>query len=143
MGDKQSNRYKAHNETFTRFIHFELLELIEHITNRKLKPTYTYLSAYIKDANLPPHTDREDCEYTVSFIIDKPKNLEWDIYYHKVTQKEKYKGRYEITPDKEECIGLDCNSNGIIMFSGTDHIHFREKLEGDYCNIVLFHYKSV
>ena len=50
LGDKQSNRYKAHNEPMSRFLHYELLPLIEKITNKKLRPTYTYLSAYVKDA---------------------------------------------------------------------------------------------
>ena len=44
------------------------------IMRKKLKPTYTYLSCYIKGADLPPHTDQADCEYTCSYILKKPKN---------------------------------------------------------------------
>ena len=72
LGDRQSNRYKSHNEPMSRFLHYECLPLIEKIAGRKMRPTYTYLSAYVKNADLPPHTDREDYEYTVSFIVDKP-----------------------------------------------------------------------
>ena len=47
LGDKQSKRYKMHNEPISRFIQFECLPLIEKITGKKLRPTYTYLSSYI------------------------------------------------------------------------------------------------
>lgn len=143
LGDKQSNRYKAHNEPMSRFLHYELLPLIEKITNKKLKPTYTYLSAYVKDADLPAHTDRPDCEYTVSFVVDKPENSSWNIYVHRTKQPIKHKGRYDFTPPLEECEAVDCCSGGLMMFQGTDHIHFREKLEFDYYNILLLHYCSV
>ena len=56
----------------SRFLHYECLSLIERIVGKSMKPTYTYLSSYVKGANLPPHTDRPDCEYTVSFVVDKP-----------------------------------------------------------------------
>ena len=143
LGDRQSKRYKAHNEPFSRFLHYELLPLIEKITNKKLKPSYTYLSCYVKGADLPGHTDREDCEYTVSFVIDKPKDSNWNIYLHKIKQPIKYKGRYEENPPKEECIPVDCESGGLMIFQGTDHIHFRETLEFDYYNILLLHYCSI
>lgn len=143
LGDKQSNRYKAHNEPMSRFLHYEILPLIEKITNKKLKPTYTYLSAYVKDADLPAHTDRPDCEYTVSFVVDKPEISSWNIYVHRTKQPIKHKGRYDFTPPLEECEAVDCCSGGLMMFQGTDHIHFREKLEFDYYNILLLHYCSV
>ena len=141
MGDNQSNRYKANNEAFSRFLHYEMLPLIEKIIGCKLQPTYSYLSAYVKDSELPPHTDRPDCEYTVSFIVDKPDDSTWPIYFHKVKQPVKGKGRYSYKPDKLECIECDCGANGLMIFNGRDHIHYREKLEAKFYNILLLHYK--
>jgi prolyl 4-hydroxylase len=143
LGDGQSNRYKAGNEVISRFLHYELLPLFERILKKKLKPTYTYISAYIKDADLPPHTDRPDCEYTVSFIVDKPDNVTWPIYVHKTKQEKKYVGKYHFTPPKEECIEFDCDAGGLMMFCGTDHIHYRENLPFDYYNVLLLHYCSL
>ena len=143
LGDRQSNRYKSHNEPMSRFLQYEILPLIEKVVGRKMRPTYTYLSAYVKDADLPPHTDREDCEYTVSFVVDKPKGSNWNIYVHKIQQPIKHKGRYPEAPPLEECEAVDCGSGGLMMFQGTDHIHFREKLDFDYYNILLLHYRSV
>ena len=142
LGDNQSNRYKSNNEAFSRFLHYEILPLIEKIVCKKLKPTYSYLSAYTKNADLPPHTDRPDCEYTVSFIVDKPNNESWPIYFDKTKQPIKGKGRYDTKPLKEECIDCDCESNGLMIFNGRDHIHYREALEHDFYNILLLHYKG-
>lgn len=143
LGDRQSNRYKAHNDPMSRIIHYEILPLVEKIVGRKMRPTYTYLSAYVNGAELPPHTDRADCEYTVSFVIDKPEGINWNIYIHKVRQPVKFKGRYDIKPSIYDCEGVDCNAGGLMLFQGTDHIHFREKLIGEYYNIILLHYVSV
>lgn len=143
LGDKQSNRYKAHNEPMSRFLHYECLPLIERIVGKSMKPTYTYLSSYVKGANLPPHTDRPDCEYTVSFIVDKPEGCNWNIYVHKQQQEVKHKGRYDKKPALEECEAVDCDAGGLMLFQGTDHIHFREELEGEYYNVLLLHYCSV
>ena len=127
----------------SRLLQYEIHPLIEHILGKKVRPTYTYLSAYVKDADLPAHTDRADCEYTVSFVIDKPNNTNWNIYFHKIRQPKKHNGRYDFTPDKSECIAIDCDPNGLMMFGGMDHIHFRERLQHDYYTIVLLHYCSI
>lgn len=150
FGDRQSDRYKIIDETLTRLLHVEFLPLINKIVGKEMKPTYTYLSCYVKGSDLPAHTDRPECEYTCSYIIGKPKDTTWNIYVHKVKQPVKYKGRYAkfdngdpgYTPPKEECIAVDCEENGLMIFNGTDHIHYREPLEHEYYNVALLHYCS-
>tara|TARA_Y100000389_G_scaffold203674_1_gene252970 strand:- start:434 stop:2377 length:1944 start_codon:yes stop_codon:yes gene_type:complete len=142
FGDRQSKRYKTTDEIMTRLLHLELLPLIEKIVGRKMEATYTYISAYVKGADLPAHTDRPECEFTCSYIIGKPPDTNWNIYIHKSKQPVKYKGRYDFTPPKEECIAVDCRENGLMIFNGTDHIHYREPLEHEYYNVVLLHYKT-
>ena len=46
-------------------------------------------------------------------------------------------------PDKLECIECDCGANGLMIFQGEDHAHFRESLEFDYYNILLLHYRNI
>jgi hypothetical protein len=141
FGDRQSQRYKIIDEIITRLLHLEFLPLIEKIVGKKMKTTYTYISAYVKGADLPAHTDRSECEYTCSYIIGKPPDTTWNIYVDKEKQLEKYKGRQGYTPPKEQCIAVDCRENGLMIFNGTDHIHYREPLEHEYYNVVLLHYK--
>lgn len=143
LGDKQSKRFKAHNEPMSRLLHYEMLPLIEHIVGKPLQPTYTYLSCYVNDSDLPAHTDRADCEYTVSYVINKPTGVNWPIYFHTKKQPIKHQGRVRFVPPKDECIACDCGPGGLMMFNGTDHAHFREKLDGEYYHIVLLHYRSI
>jgi prolyl 4-hydroxylase len=152
LGDRQANRYKSNNESFSRLIQYELLPLIEHIVNKKMQPTYIYVSCYTKNqekddetrkTDLPPHTDRPDCEYTISYIIDKPDGSNWPIYVDKTKQPVKNKGRYWFYPPKENCIAVDGKANSLMMFNGTDHIHYREEMPCDFYYIVLLHFRSV
>ena len=97
-------------------------------------PTYTYLSCYIRDCELPAHTDRSDCEYTVSYVIDKPVGSNWDIYVDMNKEPLKSRGRYRQYVNDERkpfCKKVDCGPGGLMMFNGIDHIHFREKLDAD------------
>ncbi|MAP67453.1 MAG: hypothetical protein CMF80_07135 [Candidatus Marinimicrobia bacterium] len=146
LGDRQAHRYKSNNESFSRLVQYELLPLIEHVVKKPMNPTYIYVSCYTKDeekpTELPPHTDRPDCEYTISYIIDKPEGSNWPIYVDKTKQPVKNKGRYWFYPPKEGCVAVDANANSLMMFNGTDHIHYREKMECDYYYIVLLHFRS-
>ena len=55
----------------------------------------------------------------------------------------KHKGRYDEKPPLEECEAVDCDVGGLMLFQGTDHIHFREELKDDYYNVLLLHYCSI
>jgi len=145
FGDRQAQRWKAYDDFMSRVLQFEALPLMERIAKKRLKPTYTYLSCYKKGADLPAHTDRPECEFTVSFMIDKPKDSFWPIYVDKEKQPIKFKGRYRNYVNdehKDNCVQVDCEPNGLMMFCGTDHIHFREELPYDYYYISLLHYMS-
>jgi len=142
LGDRQSNRYKSRNDPVSRMLQYELLPLVEHFTGEKLRPTYTYLSCYIKDCDLPAHTDQADCEYTCSYLLKKPEGASWNIWCHKQKQPVKFKGRYNFTPPEKDAWGCDCQAGGLMCFNGTDHIHWRTKLEHEYYYIALLHYRK-
>ena len=144
FADAMSQRWYGNNDFLSRIIHFELLPLIEHMTQRRLKPTYSYLSCYVKGAVLPPHTDRAECEFSVSFIIDKPEGAQWPIYVDPIKQPVRLQTYpdFAINEKIDKCIPMDCDPNGLILFSGTDHIHFREELKEEYYYVMLLHYVS-
>ncbi|AII17142.1 ferrochelatase [Aureococcus anophagefferens virus] len=144
LGDRQSNRYKTRNDPVSRMLHYEMLPLVEKFVGKPLKPTYTYLSSYIKDADLPFHTDNRECEFTVSYLINRPELSKWPIYLDKNKQKRPYIGRLDYTPDKNSCFELDFNdNNSLLCFCGQSYGHYREKLNFEYYNVLLFHYKVV
>ena len=71
LGDKQSpRRYWAHNEPVSRFFHHQLAAVVGDIVGRPVKPSYVYVGSYRPGAELPMHTDRAQCEYTMTMCID-------------------------------------------------------------------------
>jgi hypothetical protein len=71
LGDRQSaRRYIAHNEPVAKFFHHQLTSTLSRIAGRALKPSYVYLANYLSGAELKKHTDREQCDYSITFCLD-------------------------------------------------------------------------
>jgi hypothetical protein len=71
LGDGQSaNRYVAHNEPIAQYLHRQLESLVSATVGHPVRASYCYLAAYRDGAVLPPHRDREQCEHTLSVLVD-------------------------------------------------------------------------
>jgi hypothetical protein len=71
LGDGQSpRRFVAHNENVTRFFHQQLTETVSAIVGEPVKPSYCYFASYQSGAMLPRHTDRPQCEFSVTLLMD-------------------------------------------------------------------------
>ena len=71
LGDRQSaRRYCAHNEPVARFFHHLMTQTLSAVTGQTLKPSYVYFACYLSGAELKKHTDREQCEFSVTFCLD-------------------------------------------------------------------------
>jgi hypothetical protein len=71
LGDKQSDRrYVAYNEPVARFFHQHIARWMAVVAGRPVKPSYVYLASYLSGAELRKHTDRVQCEYSVTFCLD-------------------------------------------------------------------------
>jgi hypothetical protein len=71
LGDGQvDRRFVAHDEPVARFFHAQLAQAVSDIARTVVKPSYCYLAAYESGSFLPSHTDREQCEYSVTLCVD-------------------------------------------------------------------------
>ena len=71
LGDDQSpRRYGAHNESVARFFHHQLTAAVSEIVGEPVKPSYVYFCSYLSGSDLEKHTDREQCEFTITFCLD-------------------------------------------------------------------------
>jgi hypothetical protein len=71
LGDEQSSRrYVAHNESVARFFHHQIAKVVSAIAGEPVKPSYVYLASYLSGAELKKHTDREQCEFSVTLCLD-------------------------------------------------------------------------
>ena len=87
LGDSQSpRRYVAHNESVARFFHHQLTSAVSAIAGEPVKPSYVYLASYQAGAELERHTDREQCEFSITFCLDYSPEPEshtpWPICLH-------------------------------------------------------------
>jgi hypothetical protein len=130
LGDRQSaRRYIAHNEPVAKFFHHQLTSTLSRIAGRALKPSYAYLATHLSGAELQKHTDREQCDYSITLCLDyspEPKlATPWPICLQTSRGMVKV---YQTLGD-----GL--------AYRGTQLPHFRTPLpDGQTSTSIFFHY---
>ena len=71
LGDPRvASRYRIHDESVASFLHRQLAGPLEHIVGEPMRPSFSYFASYLPGSTLPPHTDREQCEVTISLQVD-------------------------------------------------------------------------
>jgi hypothetical protein len=132
LGDGQSpRRYVAYNEPVARFFHHHLLAPLSTVAGQPLKPSYVYFASYLSGAELKKHTDREQCEFSVTLCLDFSPEPEletpWPIHLDTPTGKVTV---YQALGD-----GL--------AYRGTRLPHYRDVLgAGQTSTSIFFHYVS-
>jgi hypothetical protein len=130
LGDDQSSRrYVAHNEKVARFFHHQISNAVGAIAGEAIKPSYVYLASYLSGADLKKHTDREQCEFSVTLCLDfspEPESAtSWPI---RVDTPEGTVTVYQALGD-----GL--------LYRGTKVPHYRDVLgPGHTSTSIFFHY---
>jgi hypothetical protein len=130
LGDGQSpRRYVAHNEPVTRFFHEQLTDLVSDVAGEPLKPSYVYAASYQSGAKLAKHTDRPQCEFSITLCVDFTPEPEgetpWPIHLDTA----------EGTVTVSQALG-----DGL-MYRGTKLPHYRGPLAaGCTSTSIFFHY---
>jgi hypothetical protein len=130
FGDSQSPlRCVSYNDPVIRFFHQQLTAAMTAFACEPVKPSYVYLASYKEGAILEEHTDREQCDFSVSLCLDyspEPRNATpWPLYLHKKS------GKVTVF----QAIG------DALLYRGCQIPHSREALpEGHTSTSVFFHY---
>jgi hypothetical protein len=133
LGDGQSpRRYVAHNEPAARFFQQDIAATLSALAGEALKPSYVYMASYLSGAELKKHTDREQCEFSVSLCLDfSPEPIletPWPIQLDTPTS----------TVTVYQALG-----DGL-AYRGTRLPHHRSPLsEGQTSTSIFFHYVGV
>ncbi len=61
----------APGEPLARVLHEPLAAFVSGIAGARMKASYSYSITYLGGATLAQHTDREQCELTVSLLVDE------------------------------------------------------------------------
>jgi len=118
-----------HNEPVARFFHHQLASVISDLAGEPVRPSFVFICSYRGGAELYKHTDREQCEFTISLCVDfmpEPRGVtRWPLYL------ETKKGRVVI----QQALG-----DGL-LFRGRELPHYRKPLpNGCTSTSLLFHF---
>ena len=100
---------------------------MEKVTGLKLYPAYTYARIYKKGDILKRHKDRFSCEISTTMNLGGD---HWDIYLEP-SGKEGLKG-----------IKVSLKPGDMLVYSGCELEHWREKFKGNECCQVFLHYNN-
>ena len=100
---------------------------MEKATELKLYPAYTYARIYKKGDELKRHKDRFSCEISTTMNLGGD---DWPIYLEPSGEVGK-KG-----------IKVDLKPGDMLVYSGCELEHWREKFKGKECVQVLLHYNN-
>src|SRR3954469_12809577 len=111
-------RHIRHNDPFGVLLHHQLTPRVSAEVGRALKPSYCFLACYGDEGQVPPHTDREQCQYTLDLCVES--RGEWPLFVD---------GR-----------PWTFGENEALLYAGTEQEHHRDrKPAGAIANLLFFH----
>lgn len=125
-------RFAVHNDALARYFHQNLADLISRTVGAQVKPSYVYAATYIENAVLEPHTDREQCEFTMSMQID---------YLPALNLGEPSPWALSLDDSAENRIDFHLSSGDGLIYKGCELVHYRDALfAGHQSTSIFFHY---
>jgi hypothetical protein len=121
------NTYCSYADIVMESLMLKCQPIMEKTTELKLQPTYSYVRIYKKGDILKRHTDRFSCEISTTMNLGGDK---WDLYLEP-SGKKGMKG-----------IKIDLNQGDMLVYSGRELEHWRNKFEGKSCVQVFLHYNN-
>ena len=121
-----------------------LLEKVKHImqqkTGLKLLPTYAYARIYKKGDVLHRHKDRMSCEISTTMNLGGDS---WPIYLEPDETKGSHAEDGVYKSENTQGVKVDLEPGDMLVYSGCELEHWREKFEGNNCAQVFLHYNNM
>jgi len=114
-----SKRLWVHNLPLMRLIHQNVETMINYIVDKPIKASYAFTAAYVVGAVLPKHTDRPQCEYNISMMLQGKPNIslrEWPLFI----EREQIVNRVEL------------DAGDAVLYSGTRDPHWRDPMPNSF-----------
>tara|TARA_R110002167_G_scaffold174440_1_gene373299 strand:+ start:4049 stop:4672 length:624 start_codon:yes stop_codon:yes gene_type:complete len=121
------NTYSHYSDIAMETLMLKCQSEMEKVTGLKLYPAYTYARIYKKGDELKRHKDRFSCEISTTMNLGGD---DWPIYLEPSGEVGK-KG-----------IKVDLKSGDMLVYSGCELEHWRNKFRGKECVQVFLHYNN-
>ena len=112
---------------------------MEKVTGLKLYPAYTYARIYKKGDILKRHKDRFSCEISTTMNLGGD---DWPIYLEPDPKKGGVKPGVGYVSDNTKGVKVDLKPGDMLVYSGCELEHWREKFKGKECVQVFLHYNN-
>ena len=112
---------------------------MEKATGLKLYPAYTYARIYKKGDELKRHKDRFSCEISTTMNLGGD---DWPIYLEPNPKKGGVKPGVGYVSDNTKGVRVDLKPGDMLVYSGCELEHWREKFKGKECVEVFLHYNN-
>jgi len=144
----QAPRFVTQNDRVGRLILFTLIDLVRRTIAHNVRSSYSYFGGYFNGSFLNPHSDRPQCEYTLSLTLEQnPIDQAWPLGMRRIPQFEKndqWLGRdKEPWPEEKDQIWVDLMAGDGLLFMGRHMIHFRKGFligKDRFLNQIFLHY---
>ena len=113
---------------------------MEKATGLKLYPAYTYARIYKKGDGLKRHKDRFSCEISTTMNLAGD---DWPIYLEPNPKKGGVKPGVGYVSDNTKGIKVDLKPGDMLVYSGCELEHWRNKFKGKECVQVFLHYNCL
>jgi len=120
--------YSSYSDIAMETLLLKCQPIMEKTTKLKLYPSYTYARIYKKGDVLDRHKDRFSCEVSTTMNLGGDN---WTIYLEP-SGKEGLKGK-----------AINLKPGDMLVYSGCELEHWREKFKGTDCAQVFLHYNDV
>jgi hypothetical protein len=133
VGDDQvAERYRLNSEPVAMFFHPQLVSLVNRIAGEPVKTSYLYFASYPAGSLLPRHTDRLQCEFSISLQVDYTPEPDgpcgWPLYLD-----------HPDLPDGP--VAADLGLGDAVFYRGRKLFHHRDRLpDGHQSSSLFFHY---
>lgn len=134
----------SYNDRPSRYIHFQLVDYVRKVVAHNAKPTYSYFGGYRPGADLKPHVDREQCEFTLSLSIEQDSSDEvWLLSLGKKPLFDTVRSYAKIEyPPEDEIVDAALYAGDGLLFMGRHLVHFRRGIlqPGKWVHQVFLHF---
>ena len=135
------NTYSHYADPVMETLLMKTLPVMQKETGLELVPTYSYARAYKKGDILKRHKDRPSCEISTTIHLGGD---QWSIFIDPTGSNnviDEYKNIHK--PDAPKGVKVDLDIGDMLVYSGCELEHWREKFKGNICVQVFLHYNYV
>tara|TARA_R110002124_G_scaffold128271_1_gene289006 strand:- start:737 stop:1387 length:651 start_codon:yes stop_codon:yes gene_type:complete len=133
------NTYSNYSDIAMETLMLKCQPLMEKATGLKLYPAYTYARIYKKGDELKRHKDRFSCEISTTMNLGGDS---WPICLSPTENVGRPDGKNITVESKAKGIKIDLKPGDMLIYSGCELEHWRNKFKGNDCVQVFLHYNN-